>query len=227
MGTDPCVLVEGPAWGDTQFLGDWLDCREAQRFPPEPAQKVAVEHGGSIDRTERQRGCQGWSLLARMAPRPQLAVPGREHLIGCTAVKGKSSRAGTFSYNFDLSGRESLLTRITESGVDALDESSVEQRAGATASAFGSLIRRRRRELKIRQAQLALATGVGRRFLVDLESGKPTCQLGRSLLVADALGLRPADILASDTPAHDTGAELPDLTEEEVQEPDGHSPSIL
>jgi transcriptional regulator with XRE-family HTH domain len=111
--------------------------------------------------------------------------------------------------------------------VDALDESSVELRARAAASAFGSVIRRRRRELNIRQAQLALAAGVGRRFLIELESGKPTCQLGRSLLVAQALGLKPADILASDTFANHTGPELPDLIEEEVQEPDGQSPRLL
>jgi transcriptional regulator with XRE-family HTH domain len=112
-------------------------------------------------------------------------------------------------------------------GVDALDEGSVEQRARATASAFGSLIRARRKALKIRQAQLALVTGVGRRFLIELESGKPSCQLGRSLLVAGALGLKPADILASDPITHQTDAELPELTEEEVQEPNGQSSRLL
>jgi transcriptional regulator with XRE-family HTH domain len=105
--------------------------------------------------------------------------------------------------------------------VDAFNDSSVEQRALATASAFGSLIRRRRKELKIRQAQLALATGVGRRFLIELEAGKPSCQLGRSLLVAEALGLKPADILAEGA-----GPELPDLTEE-AQESDDQSPRLL
>jgi transcriptional regulator with XRE-family HTH domain len=110
--------------------------------------------------------------------------------------------------------------------VDALDDSSVERRALATASAFGSLIRRRRKELKIRQAQLALATGVGRRFLIELEAGKPSCQLGRSLLVAQALGFKPADILGSQTPADYAGPELPDLTEE-AQESDGQSPRSL
>jgi transcriptional regulator with XRE-family HTH domain len=110
--------------------------------------------------------------------------------------------------------------------VDAFDDSSVEQRALATASAFGSLIRRRRKELKIRQAQLALATGVGRRFLIELEAGKPSCQLGRSLLVAEALGLKPADILGLQTLADDAGPELPDLTEE-AQESDDQSPSLL
>jgi DNA-binding XRE family transcriptional regulator len=42
------------------------------------------------------------------------------------------------------------------------------------------------------QDQLALATGVGRRFLIELEAGKATCHLGRSLVVAQALGLHPA-----------------------------------
>ena len=97
----------------------------------------------------------------------------------------------------------------------------------ATASAFGSLIRARRKELKIRQAHLALATGVGRRFVIELESGKPSCQLGRSLLVAGALGLKPADILASDPLTHQTDAELPELTEEEAQEPNGQSSRLL
>ena len=110
--------------------------------------------------------------------------------------------------------------------MDALEDSSVEQRARATASGFGSLIRRRRKELKIRQAQLALATGVGRRFLIELEAGKPSCQLGRSLLVAEALGLKPADILGSQSPADNAGPELPDLTEE-AQESNGQSPRLL
>jgi transcriptional regulator with XRE-family HTH domain len=111
--------------------------------------------------------------------------------------------------------------------VDAIDESSVEQRARTAASAFGSLIRGRRKELNIRQAQLALTTGVGRRFLIELESGKPTCQLGRSLLVAQALGLKPADLLASDTFANRAGPELPDLIEQEAPGPDGESSRLL
>jgi transcriptional regulator with XRE-family HTH domain len=111
--------------------------------------------------------------------------------------------------------------------MDALDENSVEQRARATASAFGALIRGRRRQLKIRQAQLALATGVGRRFLIELESGKPSCQLGRSLLVAEALGLKTADILGPAALANDAAPELPDLAEEEVEDSDGQSSRVL
>jgi transcriptional regulator with XRE-family HTH domain len=92
------------------------------------------------------------------------------------------------------------------------------RRASEVASTFGSLIRGRRKALKMRQDELALATGVGRRFLIDLEAGKHSCQLGRSLLVADALGLRLADVLATErtsrsTPVHDLPY-LPDEVEE-------------
>src|SRR3984893_6799489 len=77
------------------------------------------------------------------------------------------------------------------------DENSINRRASGTALAFGSLIRSRRKALNMRQDELALATGVGRRFLIDLEAGKPSCQLGRSLLVAEPLGLRVVDIFGS------------------------------
>jgi transcriptional regulator with XRE-family HTH domain len=95
------------------------------------------------------------------------------------------------------------------------DESALERRASEAALAFGLLIRSRRKAMKMRQDQLALATGVGRRFLIDLEAGKSSCQLGRSLLVAEAVGLRQADLLRSGSPSQTaTAFELPDLPEE-------------
>jgi transcriptional regulator with XRE-family HTH domain len=127
---------------------------------------------------------------------------------------------------------QSFTTKYSCSGTGAdmdKDENTIEFRASTTALAFGSLIRSRRRALKMRQNQLALATGVGRRFLIDLEGGKPSCQLGRSLLVADALGLRLTDVLASGSLspcASETAPELPDLPEE-VEEPDGQPTRIL
>src|SRR3982074_3227290 len=97
------------------------------------------------------------------------------------------------------------------------DESAVDRRASEAASGFGSLIHSRRKALTMRQDQLALATGVGRRFLIDLEAGKPSCQLGRSLLVAEALGLSLADIFTASGPSA-TVQDLPDLPDEEVDE---------
>jgi transcriptional regulator with XRE-family HTH domain len=106
-------------------------------------------------------------------------------------------------------------------------ENTLDRRASDAALAFGALIRSRRKAMQIRQHQLALATGVGRRFLIDLEAGKPSCQLGRSLLVAKALGLDLVDVLASVTASQSTSApELPDLPEE-LEEPDGYSARIF
>jgi transcriptional regulator with XRE-family HTH domain len=94
-------------------------------------------------------------------------------------------------------------------------ESSLDRRFSEAALAFGSLIRNRRKAMKMRQEQLALATGVGRRFLIDLEAGKTSCQLGRSLLVAQALGFELVNILASGGSSQSaTAPELPDLPEE-------------
>ncbi len=55
---------------------------------------------------------------------------------------------------------------------------------------FGATIRAARKALGLRQDQLACATGVGTRFIVDLEAGKPTAQLGKALAVAASLGLQ-------------------------------------
>ena len=89
------------------------------------------------------------------------------------------------------------------------------------------MIRGRRKALNLRQDQLALATGVGRRFLIELEAGKPSCQLGRSLLVAEALGFSPADILSCRAPsATDAAEDLPDLPDA-MEEPDGRTAGIF
>ena len=78
----------------------------------------------------------------------------------------------------------------------------------------------------MRQDELALVTGVGRRFLIELEAGKPSCQLGRSLLVANALGLTPADISPHERLASATTPELPEFIDA-AEEPDGSPTSLL
>jgi hypothetical protein len=35
-----------------------------------------------------------------------------------------------------------------------------------------------------------MATGTGRRFIIDVEKGKPTCRLGSVLAVLGALGIQ-------------------------------------
>lgn len=56
-------------------------------------------------------------------------------------------------------------------------------------STLGEAIRTARKALGLRQDELAAAAGVGLRFLVELERGKPTVQLGRTLAVMAAVGL--------------------------------------
>lgn len=53
---------------------------------------------------------------------------------------------------------------------------------------LGRRIRKRRKEVGLNQADLALASGTGVRFISDLENGKETCQLGKILKVASNLG---------------------------------------
>jgi y4mF family transcriptional regulator len=57
-----------------------------------------------------------------------------------------------------------------------------------TPSDIGALIQAVRKAQRLRQDQLAGAAGVGLRFIVDLEAGKPTAQIGKTLQVLQALG---------------------------------------
>ena len=53
---------------------------------------------------------------------------------------------------------------------------------------LGAALRVTRKALGLTQADLALAAGVGLRFVVELEAGKPTVRLELVLRVIDALG---------------------------------------
>ncbi len=55
-------------------------------------------------------------------------------------------------------------------------------------SDIGHLVRAARKAQGLRQDELAGAAGVGLRFIVELEKGKPTTQLGKVLKVLDILG---------------------------------------
>lgn len=57
-----------------------------------------------------------------------------------------------------------------------------------TPAALGQAALSARKRLKLTQPQLALAAGVGVRFIVDLEAGKPTLRLQTMLKVLHALG---------------------------------------
>lgn len=58
-----------------------------------------------------------------------------------------------------------------------------------TPTELGAAIRNARRRQGLRQDQLAAAANVGVRFIVDLEAGKETAQMGKTITVLRALGL--------------------------------------
>lgn len=55
--------------------------------------------------------------------------------------------------------------------------------------ALGRMVRQARKGMKLSQQQLADAAGVGRRFVSELENGKPTLEIGRALKVCEAAGV--------------------------------------
>lgn len=54
---------------------------------------------------------------------------------------------------------------------------------------LAEIIKKTRKNQGLTQPQLAAAAGVGIRFIVDLEKGKPTCEIGKVLQVAKMLGI--------------------------------------
>ena len=63
-----------------------------------------------------------------------------------------------------------------------------------SARDFGAVVREKRKALGWTQTELAARSGTGERFIVELESGKPSCQLEKSLVVARPVGIEIGDL---------------------------------
>lgn len=59
-----------------------------------------------------------------------------------------------------------------------------------TVAKIGKFVKKVRKEQKVTQVQLAQLSNVGYRFVLDLEAGKKTIQLGKVLAVMETLGMR-------------------------------------
>lgn len=59
-----------------------------------------------------------------------------------------------------------------------------------TSADIGKIIQRTRKKLGVTQRELALTAGTGLRFIIELEKGKPTCQLEKVLTVLRTLGIK-------------------------------------
>lgn len=58
-----------------------------------------------------------------------------------------------------------------------------------TPAKIGEMIRDTRKSLRVTQKDLALTAGTGLRFVIDLEKGKETCEIGKALRVLQTLGI--------------------------------------
>ena len=58
-----------------------------------------------------------------------------------------------------------------------------------TSKDIGQAVKKARKNQKLRQRDVAFASGTGVRFIVDLEKGKETCQLGKVLHICRMLGI--------------------------------------
>ena len=59
-----------------------------------------------------------------------------------------------------------------------------------TPNDLGKIVRETRKKLGVTQKDLALTSGTGLRFVIDLERGKETCQIGKALTILHTLGIR-------------------------------------
>lgn len=57
------------------------------------------------------------------------------------------------------------------------------------ATDLGHAIREAQHKRRLTQRELSCASGVGLRFLIELERGKPSVQFGKELCVLRALGI--------------------------------------
>ena len=83
-----------------------------------------------------------------------------------------------------------------------------------SAAEFGRLVRERRRAAGLTQDELAARCGVARRYVSELEAGKPTCQIGKAITVAVELGI----VIGQSSAAGDAAASAA------VLEPDPNDP---
>ena len=59
-----------------------------------------------------------------------------------------------------------------------------------TPEKIGELVRNTRKSMGVTQKDLAMTSGTGLRFIIEMERGKPTCQLGKVLTVLHTLGIK-------------------------------------
>ena len=87
------------------------------------------------------------------------------------------------------------------------------------AKDLGNSIRRARKSQGLTQEQLASTSGVGVRFVRELEHGKESCQIGKAIVVLSMLGLSLELFgVSEDGDKRGLGAELRSMVPDQVRD---------
>ena len=90
----------------------------------------------------------------------------------------------------NITDREYLVDRAAGLAIILPIGNNVGLTMALTPEDLGRLVKKERKAMGLTQAELALTSGTGMRFISDLENGKPTCQIGKTLTVLKTLGIR-------------------------------------
>ena len=146
--------------------------QRAIRFPKET--NALRQYVGAV----QVRQAQAAPVRPRPAPKPAAAADGE--------AAGPSA---TLRQRVVLARRASATVTHSALSRPAAAPDPFPSLALESAADIGRLVRERREQLRMSQAELARAAGAGRRFVGELEAGKPTAELAKVLAVCAALGL--------------------------------------
>jgi len=79
---------------------------------------------------------------------------------------------------------------LYKKGYNITDRDYLEPDMRLEAKEIGTLVYNTRKSLGVTQRDLARTSGTGLRFIIELEKGKPTCQLAKVLTVLQTLGIK-------------------------------------
>ena len=102
-----------------------------------------------------------------------------------------------------------------------------EAEAALRVARLGALARARRESLGMTVVRLSAVTGISRRFISEFEDGKPTAQLGRAVLVCEAVGIDLVEALRNHvSPGRPHAPAAPGAwADDELPEPDDDVPA--
>ena len=86
--------------------------------------------------------------------------------------------------------REHLIDFLEKTAVIFPNGNILREALRYTPQQIGTLIRATRKSLGVTQKDLALTSGTGLRFVIDLEKGKETCEIGKALTILHTLGIK-------------------------------------